>query len=51
VTDVKVKTWSFNETRKFRQWLRGLKGKKIVILHVCSIGNYMTQIVYEVLET
>ena len=50
IEEVKVKTWSMNETRRFRKWLRRLKGKKIRIIEVHSTGNYVTSIKYEVYE-
>jgi len=49
--DVKVKLFSFNETRRFASWLKKLKGKKIRIVNVTmSQPEYTVYIVYEVEE-
>ena len=50
VEEIKVKTWSLNETRCFREWLRRLKGRKIRIVEVRSAGDIMTAVRYEILE-
>ena len=47
--DVTVKTWSANETRRFKYWLRHIKGKHIRILDVKTVGEYLTKVVYEVI--